>query len=132
MAALTPRGRRAPLTQLGALTAGTFTAYVREVLCPRLRPGQVAVLDNASIHKGAAVRATIEAARCSLLFLPPSSPDFAPIELAFAKLKAALRAAGARSHEALHAAIAAALRRITPADARGYFQHCGYAFAQRH
>jgi transposase len=132
VAALTPRALRAPLTQLGALTAGPFTAYVREVLCPRRRPGQVVVLDNASIHKGAAGRAAIEAARCSLRFLPPSSPDFAPIGLAFATRKAALRAAGARSHEALHAAIAAALRRITPADARGYFQPCGYSFAQRH
>jgi transposase len=105
---------------------------VRDVLCPRLRPGQVVVLDNASIHKGAAVREAIEAARCSLLFLPPYSPDFAPIELAFAKLKAALRAAGARSHEALHTAIAAAVGQITATDARGYFQHCGYSVAQRH
>jgi transposase len=90
------------------------------------------VLDNLSVHKAAAVRDAIEAARCSLVFLPPSSPDFSPIELAFAKLKTALRAAGARSHEALHAAIARALRRITASDARGYFKHCGYVFAQRH
>ena len=89
-------------------------------------------MDNLSVHKAAPVRQAIEAARCTLLFLPPDSPDFAPIALAFAKLKAALRAAGARTHEALHAAIAAALRRITPADARGYFGHCGYSFAQRH
>ena len=132
VAALTPRGPRAPLTQLGALNAVSFTAYVRDVLCPRLRPGQIVVMDNASIHKGAAVREAIEAARCSLLFLPPSSPDFAPIELAFAKLKAALRAAGARSHDALQTAIAAAVGQITATDARGYFQHGGYSFAQRH
>ncbi len=132
VAALTPRGLRAPLTQLGALNAGSFTAYVRDVLCPRLRPGQVVVMDNLSVHKAAPVRQAIEAARCTLLFLPPYSPDFAPIELAFAKLKAALRAAGARTHESLHAAIAAALRRITPADARGFFGHCGYSLAQRH
>ena len=132
VAALTPRGLRAPLTQLGALDAATFTAYVRDVLCPRLRPGQVVVMDNLSIHKAAAVREAIEAARCSLLFLPPSSPDFAPIELAFAKLKAALRAAGARTDETLHAAIAVALKQVTAADARGFFQHCGYSFAQHH
>ena len=132
VAALTPRGLRAPLTQLGALNAASFVAYVRDVLCPRLRPGQVVVLDNLSVHKAAAVREAIEAARCSLLFLPPYSPDFSPIELAFAKLKAALRAVGARSHEALHAAIARALRRITATDARGFFKHCGYTLAQRH
>ena len=88
-------------------------------------------MDNLSVHKGAAVREAIEAARCTLRFLPPYSPDFAPIELAFAKLKTALRAVGARTHEALHAAIATALGQITAADARGFFQHCGYRFAQR-
>lgn len=132
VAALTPRGLRAPLTQLGALNAGSFTAYVRDVLCPRLRPGQVVVMDNLSLHKAAAVREAIEAAQCALVFLPPSSPDFTPIELAFAKLKTALRAAGARTHEALHAAIATALGQITAADARGVFRHCGYSLAQRH
>jgi transposase len=130
VAALTPGGLRAPLTRLGALDSAGFTAYVRDVLCPSLRPGQVVVLDNLSIHKAAAVRQAIEAARCTLLFLPPYSPDFAPIELAFAKLKAALRAAGARTHEALHAAITTAAGRITAADARGFFQHCGYSLAQ--
>src|SRR5262249_31398981 len=99
---------------------------------PRLRPGQVVVMDNLSVHKVPAVRAAIEAARCSLLFLPPYSPDFTPIELAFAKLKAALRAVGARTHEPLHAAIATTLRRRTAADARGFFRHCGYTLAQRH
>jgi transposase len=132
VAALTPRGLRAPLTQLGAVNAGSFAAYVRDVLCPRLRPGQVVVMDNLSVHKAAAVREAIEAARCTLVFLPPYSPDFTPIELAFAKLKAALRAVGARTHEALHAAIATALRQITAADARGFFHHCGYRLTQRH
>jgi transposase len=132
VAALTPRGRRAPLTQPGARNAVSFTAHVRDVLCPRLRPGQVVVLDNLGVHKAAAVREAIEAARGTLRFRPPYSPDFAPIELAFAKLKAALRAAGARTHEALHAASATALRQITAADARGFFRHCGYSLAQRH
>jgi transposase len=132
VAALTPRGLRVPLTRLGALNAVTFAASVRDVLCPRLRPGLVVVMDNSSIHRGPAVREAIDAARCTLRFLPPYSPDFAPIELAFAKLTAALRAVGARTHEALHAAIATALGRITAADARGFFRHCGYSFAQRH
>jgi transposase len=110
----------------------SFTAYVRDVLCPRLRPGHVVVMDTLSVHKAAAVREAIEAAGCTLRFLPPYSPDFAPIELAFAKLKAALRAAGARTHEALHAAIATAVAQITAADARGFFHHCGYRLTQRH
>jgi transposase len=130
--ALTPRGLRAPLTQLGALNAVSFTAYVREVLGPRRRPGQVVVMDNLSVPKAAAVREAIEAARCTLRFLPPYSPDFAPIELAFAKRKAALRAAGARTHEAWRTAITAAVGQSTATDARGFFRHCGYSFAQRH
>jgi transposase len=96
-------------------------------LVPTLRPGQVVVLDNLSAHKADAIRALIEGAGCTLLFLPPYSPDFAPIEQAFSKLKAALRRAGARTRAALEDAIRAALDAITAADARGWFRHCGYA-----
>ena len=96
VAALTPTGVHASCTRLGAFDGPGFAAYVRDVLCPTLRPGQVVVLDNLSVHKAAAAREAIEAAQCSLLFLPPYSPDFSPIELAFAKLKAALR----RLHDA--------------------------------
>ena len=132
VAALTPTGVRASCTRLGAFDGPAFAAYVRDVLCPTLRPGQVVVLDNLSVHKVAAVRQAIEAVQCTLLFLPPYSPDFAPIELAFAKVKALLRAAGARTQDALDAAITAAVQRITASDARGFFQHCHYSLTQCH
>jgi transposase len=126
IAALTPGGLGAAMTLDGATDALAFAAYVGALLVPTLRPGQVVILDNLSAHKGDAVRALIEAAGCALLFLPPYSPDFAPIEQAFSKLKAALRRAGARTRAALEAAIRDALDAITAADATGWFRHCGY------
>lgn len=130
VAALSPAGLGAALTLQGAVDTDWFTLYVRDLLCPTLEPGQVVVLDNLSSHKGPGVRAAVEAAGCQLLFLPPYSPDFAPIEPAFSKLKEALRAAGARTQEALDAAITAALDTVTAADAVGWFMHCGYALHQ--
>ena len=130
VAALTPAGLAVPLRRLGAFNADSFAAYVEQALCPALRPGQVVVLDNLSIHKDRRVRAAIEAAGCRLLFLPPYSPYFSPIELAFSKVKAALRQAGARAQEALDAAIDRAVAAITPQDARGFFRHCGHPLAQ--
>ena len=128
--ALSPTGLQASHTRLGAFNGETFLGYVRDVLCPTLRPGQIVALDNLSIHKGPEVRRAIEAAACTLLVLPPYSPDFAPIELAFAQIKASLRATAARTQEALESAIAAALLRVRATDARHYFMHCGYSFAQ--
>jgi transposase len=128
--ALSPTGLQASHTCIGALNAETFLGYVRDVLCPTLRLGQIVTLDNLTIHKGPDVRRVSEAAECTLLFLPPYSPDFAPIELAFAQIKAALRATAARTQEALDNAIAAALVRVRAPDARNYFTHCGYSFAQ--
>jgi len=126
IAALTPAGLTAAMTLDGATDALAFAAYIGELLVPTLRPGQVVVLDNLSAHKGDASRALIEAAGCTLLFLPPYSPDFAPIEQAFSKLKAALRRAGARTRATLETAIGAALDAITAADAVGWFRFCGY------
>lgn len=126
VAALTPAGAGPAMTAPGAIDGPAFTAYVRAVLAPSLRPGQVVILDNLSVHKGAEVRRLIEAAGCRVLFLPPYSPDFAPIEEAFSKIKAYLRGVGARTQVALEAAISEALARITAADARGWFGHCGY------
>lgn len=126
IAALTPGGLTAAMTLDGAADGLAVAAYVGEVLVPTLRPGQVVVMDNLSAHKGDAIRAAIAGAGCALLFLPPYSPDFAPIEQAFSKLKAALRRAGARTRAALEAAIGAALDAVTAADARGWFRHCGY------
>ena len=130
VAALTPDGLRATATRLGAFDTASFAAYIRDVLCPALRPGQVIALDNLSAHKSPAVRDAIEAAGCAVLFLPPYSPDFAPIELAWAHIKAALRAAAARTQQALDAAISAAWPRVTSDHARAYFRHCGYSLAQ--
>lgn len=132
VAALAPDGLRATATRRGAFDTASFAAYVRDVLCPALRPGQVVVLDNLSAHKSAAVRDAIAAAGCTILFLPPYSPDFAPIELAWAHVKGALRRTAARTQEALDAAIAAAWPRVTADHARSYFRHCGYSLAQCH
>jgi transposase len=115
------------MTLEGAANTAAFTAYLRELLCPTLQPGQWVVLDNVSFHRAEAVRDLVEAAGCRVLFLPPYSPDFSPIEPAFSKLKACLRAAGARTQAALEAAIAEALDRVTARDAQGWFRHCGYA-----
>lgn len=105
----------------------TFAWYITEQLAPTLRPGQVVVLDNLSVHKAARIRQAIEARGCQLLFLPPYSPDFTPIEQAFSKLKASLRRLGARTTEALWEAMGVAVEAITRADARAWFAHAGYA-----
>lgn len=126
LAALTPDGIGPAVAIPGAADGAAVAAYAREALAPSLRPGQVVVLDNLSAHKGEGVRAAVEAAGCRLLVLPASSPDFNPIELAFAKLKPALRRAAARTHEALLAATAEAIDAVTASDARGYYAHCGF------
>jgi transposase len=126
VAALTPSGLGPVMTREGAIDTPAFLAYVRELLCPTLVPGQIVILDNLSVHKAEAVRTLIEARHCQILFLPPYSPDFSPIEHAFSKLKAILRAIGARTQDALHEAIRLALERISPADARAFFAHCSY------
>jgi len=115
----------------GVSTAG-FEAYVEHVLAPTLEPGRVVVMDNLRQHQSGRTRALIEARGAELWFLPSYSPDLNPIEEAFAKLKALLRHAATRTHEALVAAIWAALRAITPADALGYFTHCGYPPLAQH
>ena len=126
LAALSASGLGAAMTLEGAANTAVFTAYVRELLCPTLRPGQLVLLDNVSFHRAAAIQELIEAAGCVLVFLPPYSPDFNPIEQAFSKLKAQLRATAARTQVALEAAITDALGSITAADALGWFRHCGY------
>ena len=99
VATLRVGGLTAPLVIDGAMTGDLFVAYVEQQLVPTLRPGDVVVLDNLSSHKRARVRELIEARGCTVLFLPPYSPDLNPIELAFAKLKALLRKAGERTVE---------------------------------
>ena len=110
----------------GSTNGIVFESYLEEVLCPTLEKGQVVVMDNLSAHKGQRVRDLIEAKGCELIYLPPYSPDFNPIEQAFSKLKNYLRAACARSRDALMEVIGEALRTIAVSDAEGYFEHCGY------
>lgn len=126
VAALRPEGITAPAVFDGPIDNASFRAYVEQVLVPTLRPGHVVVLDNLAVHKQPAVRAAIEAAGAQIRFLPPYSPDFNPIEQAFAKLKAFLRAARPRNFDHVTALVAAALALFTPAECRNYVRHCGY------
>ena len=105
----------------------SFAWYIAEQLAPTLRVGQVVVVDHLSAHKADSIRLTIAARGCQLLFLPPYSPDFTPIEQAFSKIKAILRGLGARSKEALQEAVRLAIEAITPHDAAAWFAHAGYA-----
>jgi transposase len=124
--ALRLSGMTAPMLLDGPMTKAWFLAYVRQVLVPTLHPGDIVVLDNLAAHKGAAVRHAIEAAGATLLFLPPSSPDFNPIENAFAKLKALLRKAAARTLDQLHHAIATVIDAFAPQECANYFTTAGY------
>ncbi len=127
LASLSLQGMGEALILDGAADATAFELYIEQILAPSLRPGQIVILDNLSIHQGTRVRQAIEAKGCRLLFLPAYSPDFSPIEEAFSKLKTFLRRVGARTREAGHSAIAQALPLITAQDARGWFTHCGYS-----
>ena len=110
----------------GATTRAVFEAYVEEALAPSLRAGQVVVMDDLTAHKGERVKELIEERGCELVYLPPYSPDFNPIEQAFSKLKALLRKAEAHTREALIEAMGRALEAVTATDASGFFRHCGY------
>jgi transposase len=127
IAALSLRGVEAVMTIEGATDAEVFRAYVEHVLCPTLVPGDIVVLDNLRAHKVAGIQERREAHGARLIYLPPYSPDLSPIEPCWSKLKTLLRAAQARTREALDAAIAHVLAAVTPSDARGWFRHCGYA-----
>ena len=126
VAALAPDGLHEPWLLEGAMDTTTFEWYIAERLAPTLRPGQVVVVDNLSAHKADRIRHAIEARGCQLLFLPPYSPDFTPIEQAFSKIKAILRGLGARTKEALQEAVHLAIEAITRHDAAAWFAHAGY------
>jgi len=126
IAALRLEGLGAPAVFDGPIDTPTFRAYVEQVLVPTLRPGDVVVLDNLAVHQQPEVRTAIEAVGAQLRFLPPYSPDFNPIELAFAKLKALLRAARPRTFDQVCALVAAALDLYTPTECVNYVRHCGY------
>jgi transposase len=126
VAGLGARGVVAPWVLDGPINGDAFETYVRKVLIPELKHGDIVVMDNLSSHKRPEVRALIEAAGGRLLYLPPYSPDFNPIEKAFAKLKALLRKAEERTVEGLWRAIGRLVDLITSAEARNYFESCGY------
>ena len=112
----------------GATDTEVFQAYVRRVLCPTLRAGDIVIMDNLSPHKNETTLSLIEAAGASVRFLPAYSPDLNPIEKMWSKVKQFLRSAEARTREKLVEAIAAALQTVTAQDARGWFASCGYSF----
>ena len=125
LGALRVTGLTAPAVFDGPIDGASFLAYIEQVLMPTLAPGDIVIMDNLSCHKSPAVRRAIEAVGAQLWFLPKYSPDFNPIELAFAKLKAILRKARCRTREVLWHTIGAAVPGYDPAECRNYFRHCG-------
>jgi transposase len=121
------RGAFAPAAFDSPTDCDVFRAYVQQVLAPQLRPGDIVIMDNLHPHKASGVGETIEAAGATLLYLPPYSPDFNPIENLWSKLKAFLRSVGARTFDDLCDAIADGLKTITLNDCQGFFQNGGYA-----
>ena len=119
-------GITAPMTLDGAMNKAAFLAYIEQGLVPTLRRGDIVIMDNLPAHKSPAVRRAIETAGAQLRLLPAYSPDFNPIELAFAKIKAALRKAAARTLPDLWNAIRDAIDAVTPNDCASFFTACGY------
>lgn len=126
IAAMTLRGVQASMTIDAATDTDVFGAFIEQVLVPTLRPGQVLILDNLAAHKVGWIIERIERAGCRVVFLPPYSPDFSPIEPMWSKVKQLLRSAAARTVDALQDAVGSALSAITESDCHGYFEHCGY------
>jgi transposase len=119
-------GLRALMTKQGGTDRATFLQFVDEHLVPTLKTGDVVVMDNLGAHHADGVRARLGAVGARVLYMPPYSPDLNPIELCWSKLKGTLKALGARTVATLYQMIEAAGDMITPADARGWFAHCGY------
>jgi transposase len=126
LSSMTIEGMGPSLAVEGATTARVFETYIEKVLVPTLHKGRIVVMDNLSAHRPKGIRELIESRGCELLYLPSYSPDYNPIEEAFAKIKNLLRKAAARTKEALVEAIGVALSAISPKDARGFFEHAGY------
>ena len=127
IAAIGLKGVLAPWVLEGAMDTAAFEAYVEHELAKTLQRDDIVLLDNLSAHKSAQARLMVEACGARLVFLSPYSPDFNPIEQCWSKVKTALRAAKARTFDALLDALAAALRSVSPADVQAWFAHCGYA-----
>lgn len=127
IAAIRLEGACAPAVFDTATDSEVFEVYIEQVLGPCLRPGDVVVMDNLPAHKGRRIGELIEQAQAKAVFLPPYSPDFNPIENMWSKAKALVRAAEARSFDAIVEAVGAALKSVTVEDCKGFFRHCGYA-----
>ena len=128
LGAMSLRGMVASMTIEEATDGDIFEAFLAQVLCPELRPGDVVVMDNLASHKVSAIQGLIENAGAQLLYLPPYSPDLNPIEKAWSKLKQLLRGAKARNREALESAISGALPKITSGNATAWFRSCGLVY----
>ena len=126
VAALRADGRTAPMVTDGAMNGDLFVAYAEQVLVPTLRAGDIVVMDNLSSHKRVAAVRAIEGAGCSVVYLPPYSPDLNPIELAFAKVKARLRAAELRTIDKVENFFGTVHEAFTPDECRNYIRHSGY------
>lgn len=126
-AALRPTGLTATMMLDGPMNGDAFLVYVADVLVPTLKQGDIVIMDNLPSHKIAGVREAIEAAEATLCYLPPYSPDFNPIEQAFAKIKALLRKAAARTVEALWQTIASILDAFSPDECTAYLKNSGYS-----
>lgn len=127
LAALTLEGILASMTIESPTDGDVFLAFLEQVLGPRLQPGHIVILDNLPAHKVDGLRELIESRGAQLLYLPPYSPDFNPIEQAWSKLKQLLRGVKARALDQLEPAIAQAIAAISPQNAQAFFRHCGYA-----
>lgn len=129
IASLSTAGVGAAMSVEGATDGAAFETYVEHFLVPTLKEGQIVVMDNLQVHKSKRVRDLIEGAGAEILFLPPYSPDFSPIEEAFSKVKGILRRTGARTRKALMEATGRALDAVSRQDAVGWFKHCSYHVA---
>ena len=127
ISAIALRGPFAPAAFDGPASQEVFRAYVEQVLIPELRANDIVVMDNLQLHKAAGIAEAIESVGASLVYLPPYSPDFNPIENMWSKVKTHLRSAAARTFDDLCDAIAAGLKTITRQNCQGFFQNCGYA-----
>jgi transposase len=126
LSAVRLEGVIAPMMLTGSINGESFAGYIEAFLVPELKPGDMVIMDNLPSHKSQRVTDAIERAGCRLVYLPPYSPDFNPIENMWSKVKARLRRAGARTFDTLVGAVRDALLAVTPEDCDGYFEHCGY------
>jgi transposase len=124
--ALGLRGMRAALSVEGAVDTDVFNVFIRRILVPALRPGDVVLLDNLNVHHASCIEQAVQGAQGQVIFLPSYSPDFSPIEPCWSKVKTCLRGAAARTRRRLEAALRTAFQSLCSTDIHGWFTHCGY------